>query len=207
MSNTRIKVPREVKQWEAEGLLCAGGVAPSQHYRQCIREGSSEKFALDLVALALGKASMGTGITDDVYIADQNRHGRTILDRMGGNERMVDRLAKALWKKHGYRLKPTDHYVESVARYTGDIDAVVTHGKGLADLKRNLKRQGRTIKGEIEIKGEDTGPRKRKHRLHPRIVERIRQQKIQANPDLARTDQRKLRAEIVERHGAKKETV
>lgn len=207
MSSKRIKVPREVKQWEAEGLLCAGGVAPSQHYRQCIREGSSEKFALDLVALALGKSSMGTGITDDVYIADQNRHGGTILDRMGGNVRMVDRLAKALWKKHGYRLKPTDHYVESVARYTGDLDAVVTHGKGLGDLKRNLKKQGRTIKGEIEITGEDTGPRKRKHLLHPRIVERIRQQKIKANPDLARQDQRKLRAEIIERHGAKKETV
>lgn len=203
----RIPIPREIQNWTAEGLLSAGGLTPTEHYRQCIRNGSTEKFACDLVALAVGKSSMGTGITDDVYIADQNRHGRTILDRMGGNERMVNRLAKALWEKHGYRLKPTDHYVESVARYTGDLDAVVTHGKGLGDLKRNLKKQGRTVKGEIEIKGEDTGPRKRKHALHPRIVERIRQQRIAANPDLARIDQRKLRAEIIEKHGAKKETV
>lgn len=202
----RIKVPAEVRQWSREGLKSAGGMDPVKHYIRCVRNGSSPKFAADLVALAVGKASMGTGVTDDVYIADQNRHGRSILDRMHGDRMAVERLRKSL-AKNGYKLRDSDHYVETVARFQGDPEAIVNHGQGLGDLKRKLQKQGRTIAGEIEIKGEDTGPRKVKHKLHPRIVERIRRQKIAKQPELAARDQRALRHEIIEHHGSRSDTV
>lgn len=199
----QIDIPAEVLRWDAAGLLCPGGITPAEHYCNCIKKGSSPRFAADLVALACGQATVGTGITDDVYIADQNRWGRSILDRMGGDVRAVQRLRTQL-ARNGYKLKSDDHYVETVARFPGDPQAIVNHGQGLSDLRQNLAKQGRTIKGEIELKGE-AKPSKRVHRLHPRIVERIRQQKINENPDLARIDQRALREEIVTKHGAKAE--
>lgn len=201
-----VQIPDEVLAWEAMGLMSAAGRTPVEHFRACIAAGSTPKFAADLVAMGCGQSSVGTGVTDDVYIQDQNRHGRTILDRYNGDERAVRLLAKNL-ARHGYALKATDHYVESVARFPGDPEAIVNHGQGLGTLHANLRKQGRTIRGEVEIDAEPTGPRKKKHRLHPRIVERIRKQKIAQEPSLAKADQRALRESIIEKHGSKSEVM
>lgn len=180
-----------------------GGASPVDEFLRLHKEyGSVSKFQLDLIALGCGASSMGVGITDSVFIQDQNRHGRSILDRHNGDARAVERLRKAL-ASHGYKLKPDDHYIPTVAKHFGDPRAIVSHTQGLADLRKTLHERGESTYGEIEVKGEARGPRKPKHALNPAIVERIRQRKIQENPDLARKDQRELRHEIAKKHGKK----
>jgi len=203
-SNT-IDIPQEILQWHERGLVTrAGSIPVMDHYLSCLEANDgNEKIAVQLCAYAIGESSMGVGITDSVFIQDQNRHGRSILDRHNGDTRAVERLRKAL-AANGYNLKSDDHYIPTVAEKFGDPRAIVNHSQGLGDLRRTLESRRKTVDGEISITGEATGPRKKKNFLHPRIVERIRQQKIKENPDLARKDQRVLREQIIHQHGSNK---
>jgi hypothetical protein len=199
-----IDIPSEVIAWVNQGRVTkAGSIPVLEHYLNCLEKNDgNEQLAVQLCAYAVGDSSMGIGITDSVFIQDQNRHGRSILDRHNGDARAVERLRKAL-AKNGYTLKGGDHYIPTVGLPFGDPRAIVNHTQGLGDLKRNLSKFNKTVEGEIEIKGEQRAPAKKKVPLHPRIVERIRQQKIKENPDLARKDQRVLREEIIHKHGSK----
>jgi hypothetical protein len=163
----------------------------------------NERIAVQIVAYAVGESSMGVGITDSVFIQDQNRHGRSILDRHNGDARAVERLRKAL-AKNGYALKSDDHYISTAAQKFGDPAAIVNHTTGLGGLKQRLEARNQHMEGEVNIKPRENGiERKVKHRLNPAIVERIRQRKIKENPDLARKDQRELREQIIDQHGLK----
>lgn len=199
-----IDLPVEIVTWNAQCRVTRAGSIPIlEHYLNCLEKNDgNEQLAVQLCAYAIGESSMGIGITDSVFIQDQNRHGRTILDRHNGDARAVERLRKAL-AKNGYTLKADDHYIPTVGLPFGSPEAIVNHTQGLSDLRKTLAKRGQTVNGEIEIKGEMKPPKQKKIRLHPRIVERIRQQRIKENPDLARKDQRALREEIIHKHGSK----
>lgn len=199
-----IELPDEVIRWHKQGLCTRAGAIPVlDHYLSCLEKNDgNERLAVQLCAYACGTSSVGIGITDSVFIQDQNRHGRSILDRHNGDARAVERLRKAL-AANGYTLKPDDHYIPTVAERFGDPKAIVNHTQGLGDLKRTLQSRRKTVEGEINVQGEQTAPRQKKHRLHPTIVERIRERKIKENPDLARGDQRALREQIINQHGSK----
>lgn len=199
-----IDIPSEILAWMEQGRVTrAGSIPVLDHYLNCLEKNDgNERLAIQLCAYAIGESSVGIGVTDSVFIQDQNRHGRSILDRHNGDARAVERLRKAL-ARNGYTLKGDDHYIPTAGFKFGDPRAIVNHTQGLGDLRRNLQENGKTVEGEIEIKGEQKAPAPRKVPLHPRIVERIRQQKIKENPDLARKDQRALREEIIHKHGSK----
>ena len=206
---SEIDIPSEVLSWHERGLTTrAGNVPVLDHYLNCLKANDgNEKMAVQIVAYAVGESSMGVGITDSVFIQDQNRWGRSILDRMGGDHRAVERLRKGL-AANGYTLKSDDHYITTAATKPNDPAAIVNHTTGLGGLKRRLEDRGQSMEGEINIKPRENGlPTKIKHQLNPKIVERIRQQKIKENPDLARTNQRELRQQIVEQHGTKKKVL
>lgn len=197
-------LPPEILQWEQEGRRTkAGNLSPAEHYLNCLDNGSDPKFAVQLVAQAIGASRPGIGVTDSVFIQDQNRWGRSILDRHNGDARAVERLRKAL-AKNGYHLKSDDHYIPTVSRFFGDPEAIVNHTQGMGDLRRNLEARGTEFHGEVNCEARDKGKRiPVKHQLNPTIVERIRQRKIKENPDLARKDQRELREQIIDQHGSK----
>ena len=200
-----ISIPDEILNWHEKGLVTkAGSIPVLDHYLNCLKANDgNEELAAQLCAYACGQSSMGIGITDNVFIQDQNRHGRSILDRHNGDVRAVERLRKAL-ARNGYSLKSDDHYIPTIARFPGDPQAIVNHTNGLGSLKRHLEGQGRTIEGEIEVKSHENGlPQKVKHKLNPKLTERIRQRMIKENPDLARKDQRELREQIIDKHGVK----
>lgn len=44
---------------------------------------------------------------------------------------------------------------------------------------------------------------KPKHRLHPRLVQEVKREMAEKNPDVLRRDQRELEAEIIAKHGTK----
>jgi hypothetical protein len=160
-------------------------------------------MATQITAFAIGESRMGVGITDAIFIADQNRHGTSILDRMNGDYRAVERLRKGL-AKNGYTLKSDDHYISTAALKPNDPAAILNHTTGLGGLKKRMEDRGQSMDGEIKIKARENGlPTPIKHQLNPRIVERIRQQKIKENPDLARKDQRELCKQIIDERGTK----
>lgn len=199
------QIPAEILQWAAEGRRTkAGDMCPIEHFIQCIESGSTPDFATQLVAQACGASRMGVGITDTVFIQDQNRWGRSILERHNGDHRAVERLRKAL-AKNGYALKSDDHYIPTMGLPFGHPDAIVNNTQGLSEMKRKAEARGKECQGEINVEDREKGrPVPIKHQLNPKIVERIRERKIKENPDLAHKDQRELRAQIIHDHGTKK---
>ena len=57
-------------------------------YLRILSEGTPPRMA---ESLAMQQAP-GIGITNAIFVQDQNRHGRTILDRMNGNPQQVEAL-------------------------------------------------------------------------------------------------------------------
>jgi hypothetical protein len=195
-----LDVPHEIMQLGDSHMRC-GEETVLGFYLRLITEGQSPKMA---EALAV-QQSPGIGITDTIYIADQNRHGTTILDRMGGDEAAVERLSKGLARR-GYKLKPHDHYIPTAARFANDPAAIVNHKQTLADLKRNVKDRGVAARGIVDADGDNSrAPAKKKYRLNPQIVERIDSRQISENPDLRKISKPDRCAEIVEKHGASKD--
>lgn len=169
-------------------------------YLDCIANGTAPRLA---EALAMQQAP-GVGITDTTFIADQNRFGRSILDRYHGNPKMVEVLRRNL-AKHGYKLQSDDHYIPTVARFPGDPQAIVNHTQTLGDLQRNIERRGMSLSdGAINANGGSDRPPvpEQIHRLNPEIVKRIDGRNVKANPDLAKVPVRDRHAEIVDRHGS-----
>lgn len=203
-----VEIPQEIIEWHEMGLATRAGKIPAlDFYFQCLEKNDgNQKMAVQFVAYACGQSSMGVGITDTVFIQDQNRHGRSILDRMNGDKCAVERLRIDL-ARNGYKLKSDDHYISTVAKFHGDPSAIVNNTRGLSSMRRDLSQEGRVVHGEIESKAHENGvPRKLKHRLNPKLVESIRQREIKANPDLARANQRELREKIIDKHGSKVKT-
>jgi len=195
-----LDIPQEIMQL-SDSYMRNGDETVLEFYLRLITDGQSPRMA---EALALQQCP-GIGITDTIYIADQNRHGQTILDRMGGDEAAVERLSKGLARR-GYKLKPHDHYIPTAARFANDPAAIVNHKQTLGDLKRRVEESGATTHGVISSKGDNSRPPAgKKYRLNPQIVERIDSQQISDNPDLRKIPKRERCAEIVNKHGAKKD--
>lgn len=192
-----LHIPSDIERYGHCQMRC-GDRTIFQFFVDCVAGGTSPKMA---EALAMQQAP-GIGITDTNYIADQNRHGRSILERMNGDTVAVEVLRRKL-KKNGYTLKSDDHYIETVARFPGDPAAIVNHTNTLGDMKRRLVNRGTPSTGMMELKGDpELAPKRQKHRLNPRLVREIDDKNLQVNPDLKKIDVRDRHAEIVERHGS-----
>lgn len=157
-------------------------------YLDMVASGTQPKMA-EMLAL---QQPPGIGITQAIFISDQNRHGRSILDRHNGDKRAVERLRKGLAAK-GYKLKDDDHYISTAANGFADPNAIVNQHQSFSDLEKRVARKQKEAKST---------PPPKPVRLNPRIAERIRQQRIKENPDVARQPRREVIEDIVEKHGA-----
>ena len=168
-------------------------------YLRIISEGASPKIA---ESLAL-QQSPGIGVTDAIFIQDQNRWGRSILDRMGGDERAVQSLRKSL-ARNGYKLQNGDHYIPTAARFAGDPEAIVNGKQTFGDLKKVVKERGTAAYGAVDVKHDSERARSApKSRLNSRILNRIDSHQVAANPELKKTPVADRRAAIIEKHGGK----
>jgi hypothetical protein len=190
-----LEIPADVDRLGDCAMRC-GDETILAFFVRLVSEGTSLKMA---EALAL-QQSPGIGITDTLYIADQNRHGRSILDRMNGDPVQVEALRKGL-AANGYKLQADDHYISPAARFANDPQAVVNHKQTLGDLKRRIAERGTAVAGEMSRDADIRKP-KRKPRLNPRIVNRIDRAQVAENPDLLKTPQADRQAEIISKHGA-----
>ena len=137
-------------------------------------------------------------LTDDVMM-----QGIGSLDQQfGGNDRHLNDITKCAMH-HGYTPKASDYYMASLARFPGDPEAFVNHGQGRGHIQKLLERRGWAGDGlvKMDAREPESDPyENRKHKLNPKIVERIRKTKLRENPDLAHKDQSEVRADIVEQH-------
>lgn len=138
------------------------------------------------------------GMTDDVALGGM----QTISDMYEHDPKATDRLCRIM-ERRGYRPKPTDVYLTSVANSEGDPLAIINHGQGRGHIRRVLEARGQAGNGLVDIEGrqpEQDPYENPHHKLNPKIVERIRKRKLKANPDLAHKDQSEIRSEIIEQH-------
>jgi len=188
---------KKLKELDIPYDVLAGGEPVVQSFLSMVSKGESPSMA----AICALRQPPGIGITDAIYIADQNRHGRSILDRMGGDARQVEFLRKGL-AKNGYKLKDDDHYIPTAARFANDPEAIVNNTQTFGDLKKKIESRGDTTYGFVDKEKVQRKPAKKKHQLHPRIVNRIDQHMVKQDPGRASKPVTERHAEIVERHGS-----
>lgn len=137
-------------------------------------------------------------MTDDVAMAGAMTIGKMYEQDPAGTTRLC-KIAESL----GYRPKHTDFYNSSVALQEGDPAAFLNHGQCRGHLRKTLEQRGMGGEGLVNLKPREAEVdplEKPVHKLHPRIVERIRKQQLRDNPDLSRKDQNEVRAAIVDQH-------
>jgi hypothetical protein len=183
---TELAIPYTVADMAATSLM-SNGKNRVVFFLELVAKGESPKMAEVLAT----QSPPGIGITDDIYIADQNRHGRTILDQFNGNEAQLKIFAKEL-KKKGYTLKSTDKYIPTAATEFADPKAILNHGQN--SLKK-LSEKKETPPTRVKACGGK--------RLNEKIVRRIMQEKFAKDPGLRFKDTRELRESIIDKHGTK----
>lgn len=126
----------------------------------------------------------------------------SLRDQCGSEESLRSVVQNA--EKNGYKPNASDVYMPTLARFTGDPKAFF-RGDVAASIRKHAEASGRGCQGRIEVKAKGMQQPPKRCRLAPHIVERIREQRIKENPELAKADQSELRANIIEKHGSKKE--
>jgi len=139
-------------------------------------------------------------LTDDVMMG-----GIGNLDQQFKDPMQLDYITRKAMQ-HGYKPRHTDFYCGAIAAFPGDPKAFLNHGQGRGDMRKTLEERGWAGEGLVNIKAREpeSDPHEQKHKLNPKIVERIRKQKLKENPELKRKDQNEIRAEIVVDHGHNK---
>lgn len=170
-----------------------GSITRCELYCQSRTHGNDDKFA---AICALRRTARG--MTDDVALSGLDSMS-AIHDR---DPDMAKRLAREAAKR-GYKVKPTDCYIPTMADALGDPAAFVNHGQGRSHVKKVLEQRGLESHGMVETKAREpeADPYTPVHKLSPKIVEQRRKQQIKANPELARVNQNELRANIIAKHG------
>jgi hypothetical protein len=139
-------------------------------------------------------------MTDDVASAAV----QTVAQAVEENPDHMNRICK-LAEKNGHRPLPGDHYFPNLAQYEGDPRAFIGHDvRGGVTRLAEANNQAITD-GMVKVKSrepEEDPHENPVHRLHPKIVKRIKTKKIKENPDLAHANQAELTEEIVDKHGA-----
>jgi hypothetical protein len=183
---TELQIPYTVSDMAQQSLM-SNGMNRVAFFIELVSKGESPRMA----EVFATQSPPGIGITDDIYIADQNRHGRTIRDQFNGDDAQLKIFAKAL-KKNGYTLKASDHYVPTAASKFADPAAILSHGQG--SLKQFSQKKETPPTRVKAVNGK---------RLNDKIVNRIVQEKIAKDPGLRFKDSRELRESIIDRHGTK----
>lgn len=176
-------VPEVVKRHGPEAV---------DRYTHSVSNGESPRLA-EMLALQKGPGIM----TDSVFYA-----GVGTLDKQIKCKNQLQKLVQAA-RRQGYNPSPNDFYCPTLARKFGDREAFISGGRGQA--KEVLRKRGWEGEGAVSVKGQEpiTDPTIPKHKLNPKIVNRLVNQKIKADPSLKLKDRRELAEAVIDKHGKK----
>jgi len=174
---------RNLKQLDVPDDI-ASNDAQLRRYLEMVANGQTPTMA----AMLASQVAPGIGVTAAIFIQDQNRHGRSILDRMNGSQQATERLRKQLARR-GYTLKADDHYIPTAAAFPGDPRAVVSNTRSHVEVQEYANSLA-------------ARPPEPKIRLSKRIIDRHVEHRIKQDPGLAFKPRADLVEEIVEKHGS-----
>jgi hypothetical protein len=163
-------------------------------YENSRRDGNSHNIA-EMCALR----SAPRGMTDNVFFEGVG----TLAKQFEGDERVLEKVTKTAMA-HGYKPNPNDFYNSSLAAFVGDPKAFIPASGGRGHVQAVCEERGWSCQGAVKVKGRDRKPVKQ-IRLGKDIVARTVQETIAADPSKARIDKRDLAAEVIRKHGAKKQ--
>lgn len=149
-----------------------------------------KKKAKRLISLPLGIR------TDSTFMAGYG----TLRDQVQGEESLRAVVEGA--KRQGYTPNASDVYMPGVADSIGDPKAFF-RADAVSDIRKRADARGNGLQGRVEVKARPQDRPAKRVALNSRIVEEMRREEIRKNPELARKDQRELRAEIISKHGSK----
>lgn len=173
-----------------------------QRYVDLIEKGNSPLFA-EMLALRLAPGAR----TDREYFADRGKLGDQFV-----SEKVCDFYVGEA-RKHGYNPNPNDVYDSAVARFAGDPRAFISPGGGRGQAADALEAQGFEVSnrlgdGLVSVRSRpgEAAPIETPH-LAPDLIDEMIENRIAANPDLARADRRELVEAVTYEHGYSDRTI
>lgn len=91
--------------------------------------------------------------TDDTFLSGFG----TLADQFSGDERQLEHRAR-ISEQNGYKPNVNDVYIHGLARFPGDPEAFVGHGKGRGHIKKMLEKRGWSADGAVKVKGRPSDP-------------------------------------------------
>lgn len=173
--------------WDIE----AASPAVQKFYRQLRKEGNSPRFAEMLALRSPPRAKSDRELFEGLGTLDK---------QFGGNDTQIDSVVAAA-RARGYEPNPNDVYMPTLADGLGDPLAFVPATGGRGHIKKVCEMRGTSCHGLVEVEGRPLEAPIEAGALAPDLAEEMIEQRIAANPDLARVDRRDLLAEVQHQHG------
>lgn len=173
-----------------------------QRYIALIEKGNSPLFA-EMLALRRAPGAR----TDREFFADRGKLGDQFV-----SEKVCDFYVNEA-RKNGYNPNPNDVYESSVARFPGDPRAFISPSGGRGQAADALEAQGFEVSnrlgdGLVSVRSRpgEAAPIETPH-LAPDLIDEMIENRIAANPDLARADRRELVEAVTYEHGYSDRTI
>jgi len=145
----------------------------------------------------------GPGVETDATFFE----GHSMLYDQFGSQKHLNRFLKNA-KAHGHTPSPQSKYFPELARFQGDPEAFVTRSQGRSYIKKLCEKRGWAIEGAVNVEHREpeSDPMDNKN-CKPLGEDIIRDRAIQmsqSDPSVKKMDKRKLRQQIIEKHGPSK---
>jgi len=139
--------------------------------------------------------------TNTAFLKGSKKIGDQFGHDFVGKAHLQQRLA--LLKRKGFTPSANDVYLPQLAMSPDDPAGYVPHDDPVGHIKRVMAQRGQAdLSGNMGDFTPLYNEKPRAHRLHPKIVREIAEQRIRNNPSEAKRDRRELHEEISQRHGS-----
>lgn len=125
--------------------------------------------------------------------------GRHTLDQQFSDNPRQIREMEDFHQRIGFKPNRNSTYEPGLARFPFDPRAFITGGR--TEIKRRCEQAGVACEGSVKVKGRQPENPTPAGKLAPDLVAQMIQQKVAANPDLARVPLRDLAADVQSQHG------
>lgn len=168
------------------------GEAGVEHYKKCLANGCTEKFAIMLVLRKPPRAN-----TDREYFA--GRHN--LRQQFAGDRRGFNTVLRQA-KKNGFTPPADAVYEPGLARFQGDPEAFVPASEGRGYIRRLMEKRGWGCEGAVNVKpgGSQAKPAKP---IDERLAEQFIAQIEKKDPKFKRASKKEKLAEVARKHGTR----
>lgn len=132
--------------------------------------------------------------TDDTFLAGFG----TLADQFSGDEKQLQQRVN-ISEQHGYKPNVNDVYIHGLARFPGDPEAFVGHGKGKGHIKKLLEKRGWSADGAVKVKGRPSEPDD-KPKLADSIGKQLGRRMVKKDPALLKVGVQERKQAVIAAH-------